>query len=121
MPEPQTPPTPPNPESESGTLTMGDLRGIVEDIVTKVAGALTPAAAKKAEETGKDESGRPVDIAAQVRGELEKMRLREAKERDEADLKKTVAELKERQKPEDPKPPIERRRIHKMMGWGEND
>lgn len=119
MTEKKTETTPPETTGQSDFLTMGDLRGIVEDVVTKVAGVLKPA--EKVGETATTGESGQVDIAAQVRGELEKMRKREAQEREAADQKKLIAELAARTAPETPKEPVERGRLHKVMRWGENE
>lgn len=88
---------------------MGDLEKLISDTVAKIVGE------KKdiTDETPK--SG--TNIAEVVREQIQFLKSREKKEAEEADLKKSVDDLK---KAATEQAPVERRRVHKLMGWGEN-
>lgn len=100
--------TPPEPTG----LKMGDLKKLIQDTVMEaVKGVSTPPVDKpddKVAETG--------SVADKVRAEIEKIRAREKDETERETLKTQVAALAAAKE----QAPVERKRIHKLMGWGEN-
>lgn len=103
-----------------GALKVGDIRKMISDMVTEAVKAGTSTEGKAHEgaqqhtETRLDRSS---SIQAAVQAEIDKIKGKEAAEQKDADLQKTLTELQEKTKE---KAPVERRRVHKLMGWGEN-
>lgn len=101
-----------DPPEKTG-LNMGDLKKLIQDTVAD----LLPKENKK----DSDDNDAPVkedgSIADRVRQEIENIRSREKADKESEDLKTQVAALAEASKE---KPPVERRRVHRLMGWGEN-
>lgn len=97
-------------------LTAGGLRDMIKEMVTDAVAALTP---KKDTDTASSKpSDAPTDVAGQVQAELARLKRRE--ERDARD-KKIDDQLAELQGKTADKPPMERRKVHGFMGWGENE
>jgi hypothetical protein len=106
-----------NEKDDEGTkdlLNVGQLR---EFIAESVKSAVAGLGGEKKEDSGegkKDLSGG--DITQQVQRELARVREHERRTQREKDIDTTLAALQERTKE---KPPVERRRVHKFMGWGD--
>lgn len=100
------------PPPEPTGLKIGDLKKLIHDTVSEVMKGVSPT---DKPETVKDHA--PEGIADKVRAEIEKIKAREKEEKDKNDLKAQVKALAEGKQE---KPPVERRRVHKFMGWGEN-
>lgn len=101
-------------EQTKASITMGDLKKMVMDTVAEVTKGIS-------EPAKKDEPKEPVgndsrSVADRVREEIEKIRAAEKETEEKETLKKEITQLKETVKE---KPPVERTRRHKLMGWGE--
>ena len=91
-------------------LTVGGLKKMIQDIVAEVVPDTPPA------KNDKEETVSESTMASRVKAEIEKIRAREAaEERD----KRIDSELIRLAKDREEKPPVERRFVHKLMGWGE--
>lgn len=107
---------------DANKVTMGDLRTIIKDMVTEVVGTgkkettdgVSGTAPKQAPETTENRS---VGVAAMVKAEIDKLKAQEQEESEKATIQDKLKELSDKTAE---KQPIERRRVHKMMGWGEN-
>lgn len=100
--------TDPKPPAED-KVTMGDLRKMFTDLVGQIGGG-----SPKKEETS-------TDIGTQVREELTRLEERRKRQAANDQLRADVEALKaSATKPPEEKTPIERRRVHRIMGWGEN-
>jgi hypothetical protein len=104
----------------AGGIKMGDLRKMIQDTVTDVMKGVT--VPTKGEDTdtpkgGGTQADRATSIASAVQAEIEKIR---AKEKEDDDKKTIQDKLNELSAATAEKPPVERSRVHKFMGWGEN-
>jgi hypothetical protein len=112
-------------ETDAGKskTTVGDLRDMIKEIVAETIKGATPDTTtgdntpdtdgpKGTETTGERARG----VAALVAAEVKKIQ-----EKDAADARdQTIQEkLDELSKATAEKPPVERRRVHRAMGWGE--
>lgn len=108
----------PEPEKETpSTLTFGDLKKLITDTVeslTKAGKDVTGSAGSTHEPFTKATGGASVDD--QVKAALAKLQADKEREDKEKERDTTLAELKTKL---DEKAPVERRRVHKLMGWGE--
>jgi len=106
-------------DSAPEALTLGVVRKLVADTVSAALKGVertegtAHAAAQQHTESRLDRSS---TIQATVQAELDKLKAKEDSEKKEADLQAKLAELTEATAE---KAPIERRRVHKLMGWGE--
>ena len=100
------------PPESSGGIKMGDLKKLIQDVVAE---AVKPG--DKPTDKSDDAPATVGGIADKVRQEIEAIRAREKEETEKVTMASELAELKEKAKE---KAPVERRRIHKFMGWGEN-
>lgn len=106
------------PKEESATLSFGDLNKLIEEKATSLFEKLTGKDAPKDEKT----ADKPVDtptsssLEDQIQKGIATLREREAREAKEKERDDTIAGLVEKTKP---KTPVERRRVHRFMGWGE--
>lgn len=103
-------------KSEGGGLNVGVLREMIRTEVTKVAEALVPGK-KSTEDTGSTggEEGKG-DVKAEVARALASLKSKEDREKRDAEVDEMLAAYKK--KPEETAP-VERRRVEKIMGWGE--
>lgn len=101
------------PPGDAG-IKMGDLKKMIQDTVSEVVKGITP---DPKTDPVKDSSTGGGGIADKVREEIEKIRGREKEDKEKEDLKTQVAALAEATKES---APVERTRLHKLMGWGEN-
>lgn len=103
----------------SAPLTLSELGTFITDKVTEAVKGLT-AAKDDAHDTGakvvEAKLDRKSSIAEEVRAELQKIGAEDEEKKNRASLldRLTAVEGKVTEKP-----PVERRRIHKIMGWGE--
>lgn len=97
-------------EEEKSTegLKLGDIRKLIEEIID---------GKKDDTKTAGDKPAEDGNISSKVRQAIEDIKAREKDDKEKEDLKTQVAALTEATKE---KPPVERRRVHKLMGWGEN-
>jgi len=104
-------------------LSLGELRKMITDTVASAVAGL-----KGTESDARDKAGATTDkalgsksdaadsIEAQVRAEIQRMKDKEAASQRDKDIDSAIADLKKRT---EEKPPVERRRVHKLMGWGD--
>lgn len=111
---------------ENKNLTMGDLKKLITDTVTQVVGANTTQKEEK-KDGGTEASGvaqktegptASVGVAAMVKAEIDKLKARETEDAEKQTIQMKLTELSEKTAE---KEPVERRRVHKFMGWGENE
>jgi hypothetical protein len=100
---------------ESKSLAMGDLRNLILDTVKDVMKGVTPEP-KTDEPVSRREGTRSTSIQEAVQAEIQKIQQKEAEETRQAKLDEELKHLREATAE---KPPVERRRVHKVMGWGE--
>lgn len=106
-------------KEDSGSFHLGDLRELIAQEVKKAAGALTSTDTKEHKEAEKlTEKGldSKSNIAAQVQQAIDEIQGKEKAAQREKDIDDKLAELTKRT---EEKTPVERRRVHKFMGWGE--
>ena|ERR1700749_4709640 len=101
------------PPKEPAGIKLGDLTKLIKDTVAEVVGSNNGGT----KEPASDENVKDTGIAAQVREAIESIRGEEEKKKKEQTIESELAELKEKTKE---KAPVERNRLHKFMGWGEN-
>jgi hypothetical protein len=102
---------------EKSILGIGELREFISETVKQAVAGLAPAKDEKEEVSKSDDKGvSGGDIAAQVKRELERVRSHEARQKREEEIDTTLKSLVERTAE---KQPVERRRVHKFMGWGD--
>jgi hypothetical protein len=106
-------------ETESAQLSFGDLNKLIEDKATSLFQQLvgkkdddkptdTPKTTEKKEET--------IDLDSQVQAAINRLKEDEERKTKETERDATIKALVEKTKE---KAPVERRRVHKIMGWGE--
>lgn len=107
------------PNPPSGGITMADIRRMVTETVGEVMKGVTgkpdDKPADKPGETGTKENT-PGDMASIVRNEIKRIKDHEKATERDATIDTKLAELSAAVVE---KPPVERRRVHKFMGWGE--
>lgn len=109
--DPETEPEEPETEEEESEEDDDQqLRAMIKEIVTEVIGDRSPQAKRT------PQNQKAADIASEVEAAIERVGKKQEEEKSkksDADWKKSVDEkLAE-------KPPIQRRRIHHVMKWGE--
>lgn len=97
-----------------GKVTVADLRKMVADLVGEAVKVVKPESDTGSKDTGRQPDSR--SVAEQVQAALAGIRDKDEREKRDRTIDQTLAELQERTKE---KPPVERRRVHKIMGWGE--
>lgn len=112
------------PEQPERPLTMkfGDFKKFVDDRIQAAVQAVTggdnppsqPRQRPFREPAGQSAPRRSVD--EEVSTALKKLEADKAREAKEAERDAKLSELEERTKE---RPPVERRRVHRVMGWGE--
>lgn len=101
-------------EDGGAKLTMKDIGKLVEDKIQAVVSGLNLDAPPEKEK--EDTTPKGGNIAEQVKQEIEKIRAHEKSEAEKESVAKQLADLAEKTKE---KAPVERRRIHRLMGWGD--
>lgn len=106
------------PESESGKLTVGDLRKMITETVQSIVGGDGEKKAETDSPKNETSGGSPTagGIAAEVQRQVEKIRAREARQKRDEEVDGKLKELSEKVQE---KTPVERSRVHRFMGWGE--
>lgn len=114
-------------ETGNQSFTMKDLRQLVTDTVTEAVKGITSTGDATKGKTDDGQDGTPprtetrVDrsstVAEAVQREIQKIQQKEAREAKDKSIDEQLLKLAEATKE---KPPVERRRVHKIMGWGEN-
>ena len=103
-------------------LTMAQIKDMFTGLIDERIGAvkeLTPQNAPgSAEQSPKAEAA---NVGDQVKAALERLHKQEAREKRENGWDVAIEELRNALKPSEDTPPIERRKVHKIMGWGEPD
>lgn len=110
-----TPPATPPSTEDKDKLTAGALRKFIrEEIVNLLPG-------KSTQDTGTPAApgtAQPGDIKSEVAEALRQLKSKEDRQARDTEVDKLLAERKANAaKPE--VPPVEQRRVHKLMGWGE--
>lgn len=101
-----------------GPLSIGELRDFIKQEITSALGGIKGVAKSDSDpKTTDTTSGQSSSIADEVQREISRLKDREAKSAQEQDLKDQIKALQDKTQEA---PPIERRRVHKLMGWGEN-
>lgn len=104
---------------ESNKLNVGDLRKMVSEIVTEAVKGITTTkddAHGAAEDHTQEKLDRPSTMQAAVQREIARLKEKDEKEAKDKTIDETLAKLSEATAE---KPPIERRRVHRVMGWGD--
>jgi hypothetical protein len=105
--------------SEGGKLTAGDLRKMVSELVSEAVKGITTTTDKaheQAEEHTQEKLDRPSSVSAAVQREIARIQAKEKQDERDKTIDEGLAKLSEVTAE---KPPIERRRVHKVMGWGD--
>lgn len=102
----------------SSALTVGELRNMIADTVKSIVGGGDDKKEdeKKTEPTSGGSRPEGGGIAAEVARQVEKIRAREAREKRDSEIDGKLKELSEKVQE---KPPVERRKVHRIMGWGD--
>jgi flagellar motility protein MotE (MotC chaperone) len=106
--------------TDDGSVKFSDLRNVITEVVKDILGTdkkdPEPTEEKKAPEYEADNSKTArQQLADQVKAELEKIRDSDNQESEKKSLQERLQNLEAKLE----KTPVERRRVHKMMGWGE--
>lgn len=102
-------------KSDDGNfISLDDLRGIVKNIVADITGS--GKSDKKTDSGDSKPESSADDIASRVKSTIEDMHKQERARARDNDLDEIIKAHKEKPKE---KQPIERRKVHKFMGWGE--
>jgi CHASE3 domain sensor protein len=110
-----------NTGTDKGTLTLGDLKNFIDTRIQALVESgkdKEEGARDKAQDHTEDKLDRGSRIEEQVTRALQKLREKETKDEEQKTLSQQVAELLERTKE---RPPVERRKVHRFMGWGEQE
>lgn len=95
-------------------VTMGDIKELVKSTIAE----MMPKEEVKTPVAGGEEKAPATGIAAMVQAEIEKIKAKETEDTEKATIQEKLQELSEKTQE---KQPVERRRVHKFMGWGENE
>jgi len=111
--DPKTPPA-----QGDTALKIGDIRKLVTDTITEALKGVTTTKEGEGEpaSTPMPRGDRTTSIQATVQAELDKIKAKETADKEKADIQTQLTKLSEATAE---KAPIERRRVHKLMGWGE--
>lgn len=104
---------------ESTTITMGDIRKLVQETVAAVVKTGEETKDRAHEEGAKhteDKLDRSSNVADIVQEEIKKLKAKDQEETDKKTIQEEIAELKKKTAE---KGPVERNRRHRFMGWGE--
>ena len=101
---------------ETGGVSMGDLRDLIKEVVTEVLPGKNEGSEEPDKPTKRETHNQKADsISAEVEAALERVGKRKEAEAAEADYRAKVDGLLAE------KPPVQRRRVHRLMGWGESE
>jgi hypothetical protein len=102
---------------ETKTLTLGDLRKFIQD---EIGGLVKSGKAGRSSEDDAHDEGdgknKSKGIADEVAREIERIKSKEAKDHRDKTIDEKLKELGEKTAE---KAPVERRKVHRFMGWGE--
>lgn len=98
--------------NKQGGISVGDIRKMVVDMVKDAVSST----GSKGGEDGKEAEKPASDVASQVQTALARIQEKEARAAREKSIDEQLAALAEKTKE---KPPTERRKVHKLMGWGD--
>lgn len=106
-------------KDDKGTVeptTAGTIRGFITEEIKRLLPTVGKSDAPSTKDAGKDEStaGSP-SVQQQVQAALQALQRKEERELRDKEVDDFLAEARK----EKEKPPVERRRIEKFMGWGE--
>lgn len=110
----------PEQENPPQTSNMGEIRALVREVFAELAptlGGKKESESEPAKETTSRQTGK--SIQDEVKAELARLREAEERQQSDADLRAQVAELKAKADTASERAPVERRRVHKIMGWGD--
>ena len=100
-------------------ITIGTLKSLIQEVVGS-SKSTEEDAHRAAEHHTASRLDRSSSVAAAVQAELAKLQAKDKEDKEvqerQQQLDNKLAELSEKTKE---KPPVERRRVHKLMGWGE--
>ena len=96
-------------------VTMGDIKELVKSTIAEM---MPKDEGKTSSVATGDDKTPSVGIAAMVQAEIDKIKAKETEDAEKATIQEKLNELSEKTQE---KQPVERRRVHKFMGWGEND
>ncbi len=108
-------------EETKTAFGLGELRKLVEETVNSIvkpAKEVEGKAQEKAGEHTESRLSRSSDIADMVSQQVARMKEREERDTREKGWDDSIKKLVEVTAE---KPPVERRRVHKIMGWGDNE
>jgi hypothetical protein len=100
----------------AGGVKMGDLRKMVTDLVSEAVKGITPTAPITPPVTTPGTPAAGGGIQELVQAQIDKIKAADQEKADKQSIQDKLNELSEKTKE---KPPVERRRVHKLMGWGE--
>lgn len=121
-------------EDAQSKLTLGDIRNLIKEVLGESKTAEDndgPGDTGSGTDNGGDSERRSDhrsdrvnaregedNARRMVKEELERLKAGEEKKKDESDLREEIRKIWEALKGEE-KVPVERRKVHKFMGWGE--
>lgn len=113
----KTDPPKTDPPKGEGPITMGGLRTLVGEVVKELLPGGPP---KETDPPNTPPGGPPAggSVKAMVQTELDKIKAREARDKRDKDVDDQLAKLAPLTAQ---KTPVERGRLHRFMGWGDND
>jgi Sec-independent protein translocase protein TatA len=111
-------------EKKAG-ISVGDLKGLISEVVKSMSPTTDETTEKKTEPTttnknspSRESATGDKSVAEQVREALSGIKKEEEKEAREKRIDEQLAALSVANQE---KTPVERNRLHKLMGWGENE
>lgn len=100
---------------EPTKFSVGDLKKFIDERITEIVKSGSSPRKEEPKETETKQDG-VASIQEQVQAALAGIRDKEAREARERSIDEQLASLTEKTKE---KPPVEQRRVHKIMGWGD--
>lgn len=100
-------------EKQPQKLDAGTLRQMIREEIASVADKLIPG--KSTKDSGEQQGQQP-DVKGQVAQALAELRSKEVRQKRDERIDKM---LEAHEKPPVETPPVERRRVEKIMGWGD--
>lgn len=109
-------------DDEPVRFKMSDFKAMMTELIDERIGAVKGNLGSGKTDGGDDSpKAEAASVADQVKAALDRLHKQEAREKRERGWDDAIEELKKSLQPGEDKNPIERRRIHKVMGWGEPD
>lgn len=107
----------PDKKDDEGHVKFGDLRAVVKEVVTEVVGSFKGDGDKKDPEKQNEKPvTTPGSIKSEVQAALAEIRKGESEAEQTATTEGRIKALEDKTAE---KAPVERRRVHRIMGWGE--